>query len=81
MGVVVFGGPEIAQVISDGLFRPGVVESLAYEASVHPSHDGVEALWIARGRIVHYRVPIESGVSVRNSVCVEEFHSLSEENS
>ena len=80
MDVVVLGCPEVAEVISDRLFRSGVAESLADETSVHPSGDRMEALWVARGRIVHYRAPIELRVSVRNSVCVHEFHSLNGEN-
>lgn len=80
MGVVVLRCPEVAKVISDRLFRPGVVEGLADETSVHPSDDRMEALWVARGRIVHYRAPIELRVSVRNSACMHEFHSLNGEN-
>ena len=80
VGVVVFGCPEVTEVISDRPFRPGVVESLAYETLVHVGGDRVEAFWVARGRVVHYRAPVESRVSVRNSVCMHKFHPLNEEN-
>lgn len=80
MGVVAFGCPEVGKVIIDRSLRPGVVESLARETSVHLGDDRVEAFWVARGRIVHYRVSVELRVSVRNPMCVHEFHSLNEEN-
>lgn len=80
MSVVVFGCPEIGEVIGDGFFRPGVTESFACETPVHLGHDRMEAFWITKGRIIHYRVPIEPRVSVRNSVCMHEFHPLNEEN-
>jgi len=76
MSVVAFGGPEVAEVIGDRLFRPRVVEGLAYETLVHPSDDRVEALWVARGWVVHHRAPIELRISMCNSACVHEFHSL-----
>ena len=79
VGVVAFGCPEIGEVIGYGFFRPGVVESLACETLVHLSHDRVEAFRIAKGWIIHYRVSIELRVSVRNSMCMHEFHSLNEE--
>ena len=80
MGVVLLGRPEVAEVIGDRLFRPGVVESIAYETPVHPSGDRMKALWVARGRIIHYRIPVELRVPVRNSVCVHELHSLNGDN-
>lgn len=79
MGVVTFGGPEIGEIISDRLFHPGVVESFARETPVHLSYDRVEAFWVATGRIVHYRV-LELRVSMRDPVCVHEFHTLDKEN-
>jgi len=80
MGVIAFCGPEIGKVIRDRFFCPGVVESLARETLIHLSHDRVEAFWVASGRIVHYRVPIELRVSMRDPVRVHEFHALDEEN-
>jgi len=79
MGVVTFGRLEVGEVISDRFYRPGVAESLACETPVHLSDDGVETLWVTRGRIVHYCVPVELRVSVRNSLRVHEFHSLNGE--
>lgn len=80
MDMVAFGSPEIGEVISNGLFHPGVAKSLARETPVHLGDDRVEAFRVTMGRIVYYRVSVELRVSVRNSVCVHEFHSLSGEN-
>lgn len=80
MGVVALGRPEVGEIVSDRLFRPRVVESLACETLVHLGDDRVEAFWVARGRIVHHRVPVELRVPVRDSVCVHEFHPLNGKN-
>ena len=80
MGVVAFSCPEVGEVIVDRPLRPGVVESFARKTSVHLSDDRMEAFWVARGWVIHYRVPIELGVPVRNPARVHEFHALNEEN-
>ena len=76
MDTVAFGGPEIGKVISDGFFRPGVVESFARETPVHLGYDRMEAFRITIGWIVHYRLSIELRVSVRDPMRMHEFHSL-----
>lgn len=78
--VVAFGCPEIGEIISDRPLRPRVSESLARETRVHLGHNRMEALWVARGWIVHDSIFVEFGVSVCNSARVHEFHSLDAEN-
>lgn len=80
MGVVAFGCPEVGEVISNGLFRPGVAISLVRETLVHLGDDRVEAFRVTIGWIIHYGVPVELRVSVCNSVRVHEFHPLNGEN-
>ena len=80
MGMVAFGSPEVGEVVSDGFFRPGVTKSLACKTPVHLSYDGVEAFWVTESRIVYHHLPVELRVSVCNSMCMHEFHSLGEEN-
>lgn len=76
MDTVAFGGPKIGKIISDGFFRPGVTESFARETPVHLGYDRVEAFRVTIGWIIHYRLSVELRVSVRDPVCVHEFHSL-----